>query len=76
MMKNEDCENDALFDRNSTREALELSIFCTEKQLCIIEAVFYIPILSLCLSEFGKRSPLPGDFRSFTYYILIKEGKV
>lgn len=39
MMKNEDCENDALFDRNSTREALELSIFCTEKQLCIIAVV-------------------------------------
>ncbi|MDO4482843.1 MAG: hypothetical protein Q4C14_09045 [Bacillota bacterium] len=51
MMKNEDCENDALFDRNSTREAFELSIFCTKKQLCIIKAVFCIPVLSLCLSE-------------------------
>lgn len=51
MMKNEDCENDALFDRSSAKNY----VFSFKKAALCFQSCFLLFVLFLILHDFGKR---------------------
>ena len=51
MMKNEDCENDALFYRSSAKNY----VFSFKKAALCFQSCFLLFVLFLILQDFGKR---------------------